>query len=631
MHVDFSFLHGTGHQRYSGAIPSVLNLLNSVASPTDTLATVATAPSTATVAVGDVGGSDALPLPTPQSELDTAVDTAVASTGAGAGVGVTPLSGAGRNMSLRRMVNNHQQQQELQKSLEQLVLSGSGVQPSVSSTRVGGSIDLNDPVGTSGAAGGPTGTGTIVSYPSLSMSTSADGENSGTSWNAFDELIAPSLSPSLSPSHSRTDMLTQQEPPSPPLSEPPPSSSTSMASLLVDANGTGAGEGTPVGRAVSANVGTSLATHGAGDAVTSSCEPLMPSLSTAGTALKETGEAATVWATSATSAISSSASNTALSQQLSKSAPVATGIASHQPPYRQYKSEPVAPVSAAAAPASFPVVPFGITSTAASSVTSTPHSMHRSLQGSLSSPTSSSAMPPLKIIIVDDAIPIQKMLGMMLKRKGHSITVADDGAKGLEKVMEAWNSGKSFDVVLMDFQMPVMDGWESTRRIRSAEQAAAKQQGYDVPEVAGDVLAASLTGVGASCKYDTTGRGVEVLATTTSGGSITTCPTDGTTLLVRQSPQIIHRELQIQQQLMMPHLPASQHHIIIGISASSDHEVVADGYSSGIDAFIPKPFSYDVFCQTYEEVVHRGSSNSSNSNSKESSSKNTPQTNYGCI
>lgn len=66
------------------------------------------------------------------------------------------------------------------------------------------------------------------------------------------------------------------------------------------------------------------------------------------------------------------------------------------------------------------------------------------------------------ILLVEDNAMNQKLAKIMLTKAGHEVEIAEDGAKALEAL------GKShFDVVLMDCQMPVLDGYEATRRLRA--------------------------------------------------------------------------------------------------------------------------------------------------------------------
>ena len=66
----------------------------------------------------------------------------------------------------------------------------------------------------------------------------------------------------------------------------------------------------------------------------------------------------------------------------------------------------------------------------------------------------------LRVLLAEDQAINQKVAVRMLEKMGHSVVVAADGRQGLE-ALEA----DRFDVVLMDVQMPVMDGFEAVRAI----------------------------------------------------------------------------------------------------------------------------------------------------------------------
>ncbi len=67
-----------------------------------------------------------------------------------------------------------------------------------------------------------------------------------------------------------------------------------------------------------------------------------------------------------------------------------------------------------------------------------------------------------RILIVEDNEMNRDMLSRRLERKGYSITMAVDGGAGVEKA-----SSELPDLILMDMSLPVMDGWEATRRVKA--------------------------------------------------------------------------------------------------------------------------------------------------------------------
>jgi signal transduction histidine kinase/CheY-like chemotaxis protein len=90
----------------------------------------------------------------------------------------------------------------------------------------------------------------------------------------------------------------------------------------------------------------------------------------------------------------------------------------------------------------------------------TRHTIHEKLTGC-----------SLKILVAEDNPVNQKLAVWMLEKRGHKVTVAQDGLQALAALkLEA------FDLVLMDIQMPEMDGFEATAAIREAERGTGKHQ-----------------------------------------------------------------------------------------------------------------------------------------------------------
>ena len=81
-----------------------------------------------------------------------------------------------------------------------------------------------------------------------------------------------------------------------------------------------------------------------------------------------------------------------------------------------------------------------------------------------------------RILLADDSPDNQLLLSHILTHAGFQVTVVENGQIACDRAMAALGAGTPFDLILMDMQMPVMDGYEATRGLRNA--------GYSRPIVA---------------------------------------------------------------------------------------------------------------------------------------------------
>jgi PAS domain S-box-containing protein len=100
-------------------------------------------------------------------------------------------------------------------------------------------------------------------------------------------------------------------------------------------------------------------------------------------------------------------------------------------------------------------------------------------------PAAAGNLPPCRILLVEDGATNRKLIGLILERAGARVRTAENGQAGVEAA-----ALESFDVVLMDMQMPVMDGYSAARELR--------RRGFTRPIVA--LTAHAMTGDERKCR-----------------------------------------------------------------------------------------------------------------------------------
>jgi len=71
---------------------------------------------------------------------------------------------------------------------------------------------------------------------------------------------------------------------------------------------------------------------------------------------------------------------------------------------------------------------------------------------------------PKKILVVEDDFANQRVASLFIAKLGHEVEIAENGSIAVDKT-----ASTAYDLILMDCQMPIMDGFEACRTIRELE------------------------------------------------------------------------------------------------------------------------------------------------------------------
>ena len=180
-----------------------------------------------------------------------------------------------------------------------------------------------------------------------------------------------------------------------------------------------------------------------------------------------------------------------------------------------------------------------------------------------------------RLLLVDDSLVVQKSTKRILERNGFQVQTSENGAQALDSMEDS-----EFDIVLMDLEMPVMNGIDAMRNIRrkerQAEEAAkllkvSEEEGMECDKDGSEYASSSSSNNGSSS--NTTAISEEQIYTSRETGAVEMVEVDAFAKKQKKT-------------------------FIIAVSAYSDEMSINESLTAGADAFLSKPFCFQQFDET---------------------------------
>ena len=228
----------------------------------------------------------------------------------------------------------------------------------------------------------------------------------------------------------------------------------------------------------------------------------------------------------------------------------------------------------------------------------------------------------MRILIVDDSIVIVKMTSTLLQRQGHLVYTASNGLEGVTTIRQSLEGElPPIDVVLMDFQMPVMGGVEAIREIRMLErsvpvsEARLKDDALErfnrskLDHNSGKYVLKSPKNLrrATSAVSRDSNEDISIVSFEDENSrrsiSYSKAKSPKSNRAIANSLVAAANSNKVNQSFFSSSSRRYVRHYIIGFSAKSDPHLTSEAYTAGIDAFMPKPFTVQSFNEIMMKLI----------------------------